>query len=219
MRAYYDAQAATYEDFYFGRGQAVPELAAKYAVDREAVSALLTTFGTGDVLDLACGTAFWLSVYGRNCRTVTLVDQSASSLARGKERVDAMGLGSAASFVHGDLFEVPLGVEAFDAAFLGFLASHLTESQMVGLFARLRRCVRPGAELALVDSAWSEARRPYRVRDGFAQRAVSDGRVFAIRKRYFELPELTDLLARHGFRAERSYAGDVFVGVRARRVV
>ena len=80
--AYYDARVDGYEDFYQGRGAAIAPLASEYPVDTAGVSALLTSFGGGDAIDLACGTAFWLSAYGANCRSVTLVDQSSTSLER-----------------------------------------------------------------------------------------------------------------------------------------
>jgi demethylmenaquinone methyltransferase/2-methoxy-6-polyprenyl-1,4-benzoquinol methylase len=219
MYAYYDAQAETYEDFYFGKGQAVAALAPEYDVDRKGIGALLAAFGQGDVIDLACGTAFWLSIYGPNCRTVTLVDQSAVSLARCEQRVRALGLEPAAKIVRGDLFEVPMPTRTYDAAFIGFLLSHLTDAGVVTVFDRLRLCLRAGAELAIVDSAWSEARRPYRAKDGFERRHLPDGRAFTIRKKYFDLPELEELLLGNGFRLQSSYVGKVFLGVVAKHAV
>jgi SAM-dependent methyltransferase len=219
MHAYYDAQADTYEDFYFGKGQAVAALGSEYDIDRAGIGALLAAFGRGDVIDLACGTAFWLSVYGPYCRTVTLVDQSATSLAKCEKRIRTMGLQSAARIVRGDLFEVPLPTRGFDGGFIGFLLSHLTDARVVALFDRLKLCLRGGAELAVVDSAWSEARRPYRVKDGFERRHLADGRVFTIRKKYFDLPELEELLLRNSFRPQSSYVGKVFVGVVAKHAV
>jgi hypothetical protein len=85
------------------------------------------------------------------------------------------------------------------------------------LFAMLHRILRPRGEVALIDSVWSEARRPYRQRDGFEPRPLPDGRTFTIRKRYFDRPEVESLLARHGFQSEASYVGKVFIAVRARR--
>ena len=104
MFAYYDARADGYDDFYQGRGQAVPELAAEYPVDSAGVSSLLSSFGRGDVLDLACGTGFWLTAYGAHCRSVTLVDQSAAVLTRCQGRVDDLGLRDRAQLIRGDLF-------------------------------------------------------------------------------------------------------------------
>ena len=48
-------------------------------------------------------------------------------------------------------------------------------------------------------------------------RALADGRSFSIRKKYFEREELEELLAREGFGVQSAYAGDVFIGMIARR--
>ena len=217
MFAYYEARADGYDDFYQGKGQAVPELASEYPVDTGGVSSLLSSFGRGDVIDLACGTGFWLTAYGPQCRSVTLVDQSAAVLARCKHRVEDLGIADKAQFVQGDLFDVPLPERAYDACLLGFLVSHLTDPQIDALFARLQPLLRPHAELALIDSSWSEARRPHRQRDGFVTRPLPDGRTFTIRKKYFDRSELESLLAQHGFQSEAHYVGNVFIAVRARR--
>jgi ubiquinone/menaquinone biosynthesis C-methylase UbiE len=215
MFSYYDARADGYDDFYQGKGQAVPELASEYPIDTAAVSRLLEHFGHGDVIDLACGTGFWLSAYGANCRTVTLVDQSADVLARCRHRVRALGLDERARVIHGDLFEVALDQSGYDAAIVGFLLSHLTPRQTDALFKRIRTLLRPQAMLAVVDSAWSDARRPYRKRDGLERRTLPDGRSFVIRKKYFDRDDLDALLERHGFHVISGYAGNVFIAALA----
>jgi SAM-dependent methyltransferase len=101
--AYYDARGDGYEDFYQGRGARIAPLADEYPVDTAGVSSLLSSFGRGDVVDLACGTGFWLSVYGPHCRSATLVDQSPVSLSRCRQRVHDLGLETGAncrSFPH-----------------------------------------------------------------------------------------------------------------------
>ena len=215
--AYYDARVDGYEDFYQGRGAAIAPLANEYPVDTAGVSALLASFGGGDAIDLACGTAFWLSAYGANCRSVTLVDQSSTSLERCARRADALGLRAIAHIIQGDLFEVPLPESAYDACLLGFLVSHLTDPHVDALFERLRTILRPRSELAVIDSGWSEARRRYCQRDSFERRPVPGGRSFTIRKKYYDHPELESLLVRHGFVPRSVYIGNVFIAMLAER--
>jgi len=183
--AYYEAQAEDYEAFYAGSGQALPGLENEYPLDAAGVTGLLTDFGHGDVVDLACGTAFWLSTYGPNCRSVTLVDQSAAMLAHAARRARTCGLTDRATLVRGDLFDVPLPEAGYDAALLGFILSHLTDGDAARLFDRVHRLLRPHGALAVVDSAWSEARRRSGCeREGFVERRLSDRRSFIIRKKY-----------------------------------
>jgi SAM-dependent methyltransferase len=92
MFAYYEARADGNDDFYRGKGAAIPELASEYPLDTAGVASMLAPLGRGDVVDLACGTGFWLNAYGTGCRSVTLVDQSAAVLARCRRRVDARGI-------------------------------------------------------------------------------------------------------------------------------
>lgn len=217
--SYYEAQADNYEDFYDGKGQAIGALEREYRVDTAAISTLLTQFGRGEVVDLACGTAFWLSAYGANCARVTLVDQSGAALARCRRRVDQLGLHAVARVVQGDLFEVPLEPASYDAGMLGFLLSHLADAQLDALFDKLRVILRAQSELAVVDSGWSDARRPYCQREGFESRVLADGRVFRIRKNYFDREALEAVLGRHGFRVRSAYVGKVFIATVASRVV
>jgi SAM-dependent methyltransferase len=216
--AYYDARADGYEDFYQGRGAAIAPLAHEYPVDTAGVSALLSSFGRGDVIDLACGTGFWLSAYGANCASVTLVDQSGPALARCRQRVDALGLRATATIIQGDIFEVLLPEASYDSCLLGFLLSHLTDPQIDALFERLRIIMRPRSEIAVIDSVWSEARRPHCQRDSFERRPVPGGPSFMIRKKYYDRPELESLLLRHGFMLRAEYMGNVFIAMLAYRV-
>lgn len=218
MFSYYEAQADGYDDFYQGRGQAVPQLAREYPVDTAAISELLTGFGHGDVVDLACGTGFWLSAYGSNSKTVTLVDQSATVLARCLSRVQELGLGGVATAIQGDLFRVRLVEAGYDAAMVGFLLSHLTEHQTKALFDGLGPLLRPLATLAVVDSAWSDEKSLYRQREGFERRALDDGRSFVIRKKYFDRDGLKALLDQHGFQVQSVYVGKVFIAALATRI-
>jgi SAM-dependent methyltransferase len=214
--AYYDARADGYEDFYQGRGAAIAPLASEYPIDTAGVADLLSSFGRGDVIDLACGTGFWLSAYG-NCASVTLVDQSGPALAHCRQRVDALGLRSIATIIQGDLFEVMLPEASYDSCLLGFLLSHLTDPQIDVLFERLRTILRPRSEIAVIDSGWSEARRPHCQRDSFERRHVPGGRSFIIRKKYYDRAELEALLLRHGFMPRAEYAGNVFIAMIAYR--
>jgi hypothetical protein len=115
------------------------------------------------------------------------------------------------------VFDVPLPQAGYDACMLGFLLSHLTVVETDALFARVRTVLRPQSELAVIDSAWSEARKRYRQREGFERRSLADGRSFSIRKKYYDRPELELLLSRYGFAPRAMYAGSVFIAMLAHR--
>jgi demethylmenaquinone methyltransferase/2-methoxy-6-polyprenyl-1,4-benzoquinol methylase len=216
MSAYYDAQAKDYEAFYRGEGQAVPGLGATYRHDTAKVSELLAGFGRGEVLDLACGTGFWLDTYGRNSRFVTLVDQSAAALTLCARRVIRLGMRESAELIQGDVFSLGFPPASFDAVLLGFLISHLTPEQLDRLFKMIRRALHRDGVLAVVDSAWSEGKEAHRAKAGLETRRLDDGREFTIRKQYFAPGELEALLTAQGFTPTASYAGEAFVAALAR---
>jgi ubiquinone/menaquinone biosynthesis C-methylase UbiE len=219
MFAYYEARADTYDEFYDGKGAAIPALSGSYPVDTAGCLTLVSEVCRGHVLDLACGTGFWLRAYGRHCTAVTLIDQSSAVLERCRRRLDELKLRQIARVVQGDVFEVPLPPAGFDAAMIGFFLSHLTDAQVARLFTRVREALRPDGLLAIVDSGWSDARAPLCQRDSFERRTTPDGRAFSIRKRYFTHQELEEILRAYGFRVESAYQGDVFLAVAARVAV
>jgi demethylmenaquinone methyltransferase/2-methoxy-6-polyprenyl-1,4-benzoquinol methylase len=216
MFAYYEARADTYDEFYHGKGPAIAALSHAYPIDTAGCLKLVSEACRGNVLDLACGTGFWLQAYAPRCTAITLIDQSSAVLERCRRRLDELEVRQIATIVQGDVFKVPLPSAGFDAAVVGFFLSHLTDDQLAWLFARIREALRPNAVLTIVDSGWSDARVPYCRRDSFERRTTPDGNAFSIRKRYFTRQEIEELLRAYDLQVESTYQGDVFVAVAAR---
>jgi len=73
MLAYYNERAPEYEEAYtLGTGTA--SITEPDQIVR------------GRIVDLACGTAFWLPHYAQHCRHMTLFDQSDNMLAEAREK-------------------------------------------------------------------------------------------------------------------------------------
>ncbi len=83
------------------------------------------TFGTGHLIDIGCGTGFWLPYYEGNCTQVTLVDQSGRMLSVCRKRADDLRVQGKCRFIHGDFFTLMLGNHPFDSAITGFFLNHL----------------------------------------------------------------------------------------------
>ena len=62
------------------------------------------------------------------------------------------------AFVCGDVFEFEFPPGAFDCALVGFLLSHITETQQPMLFDALRRLLAPSGRFLIMDSAFSPER-------------------------------------------------------------
>jgi ubiquinone/menaquinone biosynthesis C-methylase UbiE len=126
------------------------------------------------------------------------LDQSAAMLDL------ARGRAPDADVVLGDAFALPFPDGSFDRVFTGHFYGHLEPPERETFLAEARR-VAP--ELVVADAA----RRPGHEPDEWQQRAVSDGSVWPVFKRFFLPEQLVDELGG----GEVLHAGDWFVVVRS----
>jgi len=101
MMSYYDERAEEYDEIYLGKGHATIDPDA-YRKDVAKVSEMVSRFGKGHLIDIACGAGFWLPHYALNCSQITFLDQSARMLSKCKDRVEELGLADVSSFIQGD---------------------------------------------------------------------------------------------------------------------
>ncbi len=216
MALYYDERALEYDEIYSGRGPSFPDSDA-YRKDVRQIISIAERFGKGSLIDLACGTGFWFPFYSTNCNHITLLDQSKNMLRRCRERVEKTGLAERCTFILGNIFEVELASNSFDSTVIGFLLSHLNQDYELRLFQLLSRIMKPGAEMLLIDSAWSDKRSRYRQKTGLQKRVLNDGREFCVPKNYFGKEEIEELLGKNGFQIRSHFFGDTFLAVIAVR--
>ena len=78
MLAYYDERAPEYDEAYtLGTGTASISDPEVFKAEARVLSGIVGQVAHGRIMDLACGTAYWLSDYAANCSHITLFDQSA----------------------------------------------------------------------------------------------------------------------------------------------
>ena len=75
MMSYYDERAEEYDEIYLGKGHTTID-ADVYRKDVAKVSKMVSKFGKGHLIDIACGAGFWLPNYARNCNQITFLDPS-----------------------------------------------------------------------------------------------------------------------------------------------
>ena len=178
MKAYYDARAPEYDEWYRGLGRfdqsGRPEWDRDVRELEEAVAALppLRT------LDVACGTGF-LTRHLRG--DVVALDQSPRMLAVAREQAPA------AELVQGDALELPFPDGSFDRVFTGHFYGHLEPGDRQRFLGEARR-VAP--ELVVVDSITRAGEPPEQVQE----RILNDGTRWTVYKRYFEPEQLADEL-------------------------
>jgi SAM-dependent methyltransferase len=96
MLAYYNERASEYEEAYTrGTGTASITGPAVFTTEIAVLEDIVRGFGRGHLLDVACGTGYWLPNYIGNCSRVTLFDQSERMLAECESKVARLILESA----------------------------------------------------------------------------------------------------------------------------
>jgi ubiquinone/menaquinone biosynthesis C-methylase UbiE len=196
VKAYYEARAPEYDDWYLGLGRFDGLERPHWDDEVRALERALAALPPVRTLDVACGTGF-LTQHLRG--DVTGLDQSASMLEVASARMPA------ATLVRADALPLPFHDASFDRVFTAHFYGHLEEADRTSFLAEARR-VAP--ELVVVDSAV----RPDRDRVGTQERILNDGTSWEVFKRYFEPEELAAELGG----GETLFAGRWFVAVRSR---
>jgi len=93
MLDYYDERAPEYEEAYtLGTGTASIPDTEVFRTEAKSLAGIVRTFAQGHLIDLACGTAYWLRHYADSCGQITLFDQSEKMLQEGRTKVADLGI-------------------------------------------------------------------------------------------------------------------------------
>jgi len=169
VKAYYDARAREYDEWYEGLGRFDGLDRPKWDDEVRELEGVVASLPPVRTLDVACGTGF-LTRHLRG--EIVGLDQSASMLAIAQDRVPA------GEFVQGDALELPFEDGSFDRVFTGHFYGHL-EPDVREAF--LVEAWRVAPELVVVDSAV----RPDREAEERQERVLNDGSRWEVYKRYF----------------------------------
>ncbi len=195
MKAYYDARAPEYDDWYLGVGLYAdrdrPGWEAELAGLVEAIEALLPA----RTLDVACGTGFLTRhLQGE----IVGIDASERMLAIARARVPS------GDFFTADALELPFEDGYFDRLFTGHFYGHLEDEERNRFLDEARRVAR---ELVIVDSSVQHSP----VEEEFQPRVLNDGSRWEVYKRYFSGSGLAEELGG----GETLFEGRWFVVVRS----
>ena len=195
VKAYYDARAPEYDDWFQGVGRYAERDRTGWDEDLAALIATLESLPPARTLDVACGTGF-LTRHLRG--ELTCLDQSEAMLAITGERIPH------AELIHADAFPLPFADDAFDRVITGHFYGHLEEPERVAFLDEARRV---GGEVVVVDS--SQEHSP--VAEEWQQRILNDGSEWQVYKRFFTGAGLAEELGG----GEILHEGRWFVVVRA----
>jgi demethylmenaquinone methyltransferase/2-methoxy-6-polyprenyl-1,4-benzoquinol methylase len=217
MLRYYDERASEYEEAYTrGTGTASIPDPAVFTTEIADLPAIVRRCTSGRLIDLACGTGYWLPHYAAGCSDITLFDQSEKMLAGSRSKVAGLGLADRCVLVQGDFFGYAFDRHAYDCALAGFFLSHLTDEQEGLVFDALRGMLRPSGRFLVLDSAWSDERRRFNAKVERQPRRLNDGSEFEIYKRYLDGADIARWPARYGVAVHIEYFGRAFLAVSGR---
>ena len=195
MKAYYEARAPEYDEWYLGLGRFDGLDRAHWDDELHELERMLAALPPLRTLDVACGTGFLTRHLPGE---ITGLDQSGSMLELASSRLPE------AAFVQSDALRLPFQDGTFERVFTAHFYGHLDEAERLRFLTEARRIA---SELVVVDAAV----RPDRERAGMQERILNDGTSWSVFKRYFEPDELAAELGG----GETLFAGRWFVAVRS----
>jgi len=174
VKAYYEARAREYDDWFRGLGRFDCLERPHWVDDIHELEATVSALSPAGTLDVACGTGF-LTRHLRG--EITGLDQSATMVELAAARVPQ------GRIVRGDALALPFEDGTFGRVLTGHFYGHLEEAERLRFLAEARR-VAP--ELVVIDSA----RRPDREAEEWQERVLDDGSRWTVYKRYFTAASL-----------------------------
>ena len=196
MKAYYEARAPEYDDWWLGTGQFARRDRPGWDAEREELIEALAALPAARTLDVACGTGF---LTRHLPGPVTGLDQSAAMLELASARVPEAG------FVQSDALRLPFLDGTFERIFTSHFYGHLEEAARLSFLGEARRVA---SELVLVDSALRDDVESVEVQE----RTLNDGSRWQVYKRFITPTELAAELGG----GDTLFAGRWFVAVRSR---
>jgi demethylmenaquinone methyltransferase/2-methoxy-6-polyprenyl-1,4-benzoquinol methylase len=214
MLTYYDERAPEYEEAYtLGTGTASIPDPEVFKAEARVLAGIVDRFAHGRIMDLACGTAYWLPHYAPKCSQITLFDQSERMLKEGRAKARGLGIVDRCDFVQGDFFEHDFAETAYDTTLVGFFLSHLAEAQERLLFDALRLMLNSSGRFLILDSAWSPERSKFNAKVERQPRQLNDGTVFEIYKRYCDQGDISRWATEYDVKLDIEHFGPAFYAV------
>lgn len=189
MKAYYEARAQEYDDWWLGLGGFAERDRPGWEEARDELARWIGELPPARTLDVACGTGF-LTRHLRG--DVVGLDQSASMLEQAREQAPH------AEFVKGDALDLPFGDDAFDRLFASYFYCHLEQPGRLRFLAEARRVAR---ELVVVASVLGDGDEPER----WEERKLQDGSSWEVFKRVFRPDDLAHELDGRVLHANRYF--------------
>ena len=114
MIEYYTHRASEFDEKYKGCRPLSILDPQTYEHEVKMLSETVKESCAGVLLDMACGTAFWLPHYAGNCSHITLFDQSEEMLSHARDRAASLGIIDQTVMILGDALSYQFSENRFD---------------------------------------------------------------------------------------------------------
>jgi ubiquinone/menaquinone biosynthesis C-methylase UbiE len=169
VKAYYDARAPEYDDWYLGTGLYEDRDRPGWEDELDGLVGTIEALPPARTLDVACGTGFLTRHLQGD---IVGIDASERMLTIAQERVPA------GEFLTADALELPFEDRSFERLFAGHFYGHLEDEGRERFLAEARRVAR---ELVIVDSSAQHSS----VAEELQPRVLRDGSRWEVYKRFF----------------------------------
>jgi ubiquinone/menaquinone biosynthesis C-methylase UbiE len=178
VKAYYEARAREYDEWWLGRGRFAHRDRPGWDAELADLRRTIESLSPARTLDVACGTGF-LTRYLRG--EVVGLDQSRTMLDVAAEQAQGV------RFVQGEGTALPFDDGSFDRVFTSHFYGHLEEDERERFLQEARR-VAP--ELVIVDTSRAHSS----VAEEYQERILNDGSRWEVYKRFFTGASLAEEL-------------------------
>jgi len=190
LREYYNRRAPEYEQIYYRDN---PERQAQLAKARAHLQRICKG---ARVLDVPCGTGYWLGYMAQTAESIVAADASLEMLREARSKK----LDCPVSWMQANLNNLPFERESFDVICLGFWYSHHPKQSYDDLYDELIPLLKPGGRIWMIDNnptAEGFTHDPVghdEAGNRLIRRKLSTGEEYIILKNYFSEKQLRELL-------------------------
>lgn len=187
--AYYERRARWFDAVY--------EIPERQDELREVAERLRQIFDGCAVLEVAAGTGYWTQFFADDARTVVATDVNDAVLDIARQR---RAWPETVSFRRANCFDLTTVDGRFDAAFVGFLWSHVLVNQLPELLVQLADRLEPGSRIVFIDSRYLEGSNTPETRtdeagNHYQTRTLDDGSTWDVVKNFPSTDEVRERLS------------------------
>lgn len=203
---YYRARAQEYEETALpseANSTETPEnpMAREWQDAERAVRAL-PQYET--ILELACGTGLWTRELAKHTEHLTALDAAPEMLGLNRSSVNDARV----EYERINLFEWEPTAQ-YDLVFFAFWLSHVPEALLDGFLERVKRALKPGGQVLILDEP-RDTKNVIPTVENTQARTLNDGRTFTIVKEYYDPQALGERMKALGFAVVEIMRGDYF---------